>query len=264
MAERSYIFADESAEPELRRLRLLESVFDADTRRWVLSAASSLVARRCLEVGAGAGSIANWMASEVGPSGKVVAIDLDTRFLKDVPANVEVVQSCLGTSPNLTERFDLAHARYVLIHNADVRAVLRSMLAAVSPGGTIAVEEPDFSVAEAIVGPLELKQSFGKVREAIRSMFEKRGMTYALGRELPEIVREAGAIVDAVEYDVATARGGSPLAQMMAQSAAALHDKYLASGKVSAEDLSNYARFAASPDCWALYYATVRIRARVD
>jgi 2-polyprenyl-3-methyl-5-hydroxy-6-metoxy-1,4-benzoquinol methylase len=264
MADRSYLFAGESAEPELRRLRLLESVFDEDTRRWVRSAASSLVSLRCLEVGAGAGSIATWMASEVGPDGKVVALDLDTRFLRDLPANVAVVQSSLGTSPNPAGRFDLAHARYVLIHNADARAVLRGMLAAVSPGGTIVVEEPDFSAAEALVGPPELKESFGKVREAIASVFASRGMTYALGRELPEIVRGEGATVDAIEYDAATARGGSPLARMMAQSAEALREKYLASGKVSAEDLSNYASFAASPDCWGLYYATVRIRARVE
>jgi ubiquinone/menaquinone biosynthesis C-methylase UbiE len=34
----------------------------------------------CLEVGAGAGSIARWLARRVGPTGSVVATDLDTRF----------------------------------------------------------------------------------------------------------------------------------------------------------------------------------------
>jgi SAM-dependent methyltransferase len=264
MADPSYVFADSSVEPELRRLRLLESVFDEDTRRWIRSTPRSLVAQRCLEIGAGAGSIAAWLASEVGPGGKVVAVDLETKFLTDLPANVEVVQERFGAEPNPTSKFNLTHARYVLIHNADASAVLRSMLAALSPGGTIVLEEPDFSAACALIGPPELKQSFANVREAIRGMFAGRGMTHALGRELPELVRTAGAKLDAVEYDAPVARGGSPLAQMMHQSAVALRDKYLASGKATAEDLSNYSEFAASPECWGIYYATVRIRAHVE
>jgi 2-polyprenyl-3-methyl-5-hydroxy-6-metoxy-1,4-benzoquinol methylase len=264
MTDHSYIFADGSADPELQRLRLLESVFDDDTHRWVRATPGSLVARRCLEVGAGAGSIATWLASEVGPDGKVVAMDLDTRFLTDVPDNVEVVQGCLGSGADPTGKFAVAHARYVLIHNADALAVLGSMLSALSPGGTVLIEEPDFSCASALVGPPGLKQSFAKVREAIRAMFAARGMTYALGRELPELVRQAGAVLDAVEYDTAMARGGSALARMMRQSAAALRDKYLATGEATSEDLADYATFATSPECWGIYYATVRIRAHVE
>ncbi len=262
MTDTSYIFSDGSSEPELERLRLLESVFDEDTRRWVRSTSASLVGRRCLEVGAGAGSIAAWLASEVGPSGKVVAVDLDTKFLRGLPKNVDVVQGRVGIASNLAADFDLVHARYVLIHNSDVREVLQSMLATLSPGGTLLIEEPDFSVASALVGSPPLKQSFSNVREAIRCMFGDRGMSYSLGRELPELVRETGATLDAVEYDAPAAKGGSALARMMQQSAAALRDKYLATGKVTAADLSNYAEFAASAECWGIYYSTVRIRVR--
>ena len=46
---------------------------------------------RCLEVGAGAGSIAGWLADRVGPSGQVIATDLDTRFLEQqARPNLEV------------------------------------------------------------------------------------------------------------------------------------------------------------------------------
>jgi len=256
-----YIFGDRADQPELARLKLLESVFDEDTRRWLRPNSTSLTARRCLEVGAGAGSIASWLASEVGPTGRVVAIDPDTRFLHDLAPNVEILQGRVGVVPLPVGEFDLVHARYVLIHNVDPSIVLSNMLAALSPGGTLVIEEPDFSATHALVGPPALKASFARVREAIRCTFADRGMSYELGRELPELVRQAGATLDAVEYDTPVARGGSPLAQMMQQSAFALRDKYLASGQVTAEDLSNYSEFAAETACWGIYYATVRVRA---
>lgn len=37
---------------------------------------------RCAEVGAGTGSVAQLLADRVGPSGRVLAVDLDTRFLE--------------------------------------------------------------------------------------------------------------------------------------------------------------------------------------
>ena len=39
---------------------------------------------RCLEIGAGAGSIAAWLCEQVDADGSVVAIDLDTRLIDDM------------------------------------------------------------------------------------------------------------------------------------------------------------------------------------
>src|SRR5579862_1500154 len=42
----------------------------------------------CLEIGAGDGSVARWMAAKVGPTGRVLATDIDLRFvLQDRAAN---------------------------------------------------------------------------------------------------------------------------------------------------------------------------------
>ncbi len=37
---------------------------------------------RCLEVGAGRGSMARWLAQQVGEQGRVVATDVDTTYLE--------------------------------------------------------------------------------------------------------------------------------------------------------------------------------------
>src|SRR6478609_10070224 len=59
----------------------LEDVFDPVTRGHLtrLGLASG---SRCLEVGAGSGSIARWMADQVGSSGRVLAVDLDPRWIR--------------------------------------------------------------------------------------------------------------------------------------------------------------------------------------
>ena len=57
------------------RLALLEQIFDPLSRR-----RRDMVqpGRRCLEVGAGRGSMAVWLAQRVGPSGHVVGSPIDS------------------------------------------------------------------------------------------------------------------------------------------------------------------------------------------
>jgi hypothetical protein len=59
---------------------LLERIFDPMSRR--RRAMVVQPGRRCLEVGAGHGSMADWMAEQVGPGGRVVATDIDAGYLR--------------------------------------------------------------------------------------------------------------------------------------------------------------------------------------
>ena len=77
-------------EAEDDRLSLLERIFDP------LSCRRRGLVRpgwRCLEVGAGRGSMAVWLAKQVGKSGKVVATDIDVTYLNRLHLpNLEVRQ----------------------------------------------------------------------------------------------------------------------------------------------------------------------------
>lgn len=64
-----------------RRLSLLENYLDPMTRR--LSMLGIGHGLRCLEVGAGSGSVASWLSKQVGPTGRVVATDIDIQLLKN-------------------------------------------------------------------------------------------------------------------------------------------------------------------------------------
>jgi hypothetical protein len=71
---------DNAARQAPARHGALADLFDAGTIRHLESCGIG-TGWRCLEIGGGGGSIARWLADRVGPSGRVVATDIDTRFL---------------------------------------------------------------------------------------------------------------------------------------------------------------------------------------
>src|SRR4249919_1547951 len=121
---------DNAAAEAPARLAALASMYDATTTR-------NLLARGvgpgwcCLEVGGGNGSIASWLANRTAPNGRVLATDLDTRFLDTLSVpNLEVLRHDI-TRDSLPDRtFDLIHARLVLVHLEQWEQVLERLMAA--------------------------------------------------------------------------------------------------------------------------------------
>jgi SAM-dependent methyltransferase len=255
-----YIFEDAASLRELERLRLIESIFDAKTCE-LLRETGDLRARRFLEVGAGAGSIARFLRGEAGHEGRVVAIDTNTRFLVELDG-VEVVAGDVRDAPPGAYESDVVHARYVLIHNERPGAVLDAMLAALAPGGFVLLEEPDFSAACAIDGPEAFVSAHEAVSRAILAMFRARGMDPALGRRLGELLAERGFELVSNECETHVAPGGSPVARMMRLSTEQLAEKYAATGAVSPEQIAAHVRFADDVTCSAIHYATHRVLGR--
>ena len=60
----------------------LAGMFDHFTQARITESVS-LAGARCLELGAGNGSIAVWLADQVGPDGEVIATDIDTRHIPE-------------------------------------------------------------------------------------------------------------------------------------------------------------------------------------
>ncbi|WP_036485337.1 methyltransferase domain-containing protein [Myxosarcina sp. GI1] len=261
MSENKYVFTDTQLNSELERLRLLEKVCDPLSKRLIL-ATGITTGWQCLEVGAGAGSIVRSMSEIVGSSGRVIAVDIDTRFIEDISLpNVEIIRDDIR-NPNLSltkNSFDLIHVRNVLIHLADFRVALSRILNLLKPGGWLVVEEPDFSATRAIYGNKQDCQAVDRVNQAIRQMFSDRDLNYSLGVLLPSMFQQLGLQIHTVENDVPIVNGGSNVATMMNMSATQLREKYLATGKASEEDIKNYCQFAEDSSFWAIYVATVGV-----
>src|SRR5215470_17301474 len=84
-----YVFGNEGKEAPTR-FAALSALFDPGTKQHI-EARGLRPGWRCLEVGGGGGTIAAWLASRVGPDGRVLATDIDPRFLQslEIP-NLEV------------------------------------------------------------------------------------------------------------------------------------------------------------------------------
>jgi SAM-dependent methyltransferase len=258
MSEAAYVFDGTKHDAELERLRALEAVFDGGTQRVLLSAGLSQ-GWRCLEIGAGAGSIAAWMSGAVGPTGRVAAVDLNARFLAHGEStNIDVHEADIRSVALEPASFDLAHARFVFIHVVEWQAALTATLELLKPGGWLVIEEPDFSSSRALAGPPELRRAFGSVHRAIEAMFAARTMDFAFGARLPAILQEYGLDGMALENDAPMVPGGSAFAKMMGMSATQLRDKYVATGFATDEDIRRYGSFTADRSCWATYHGTIR------
>jgi precorrin-6B methylase 2 len=259
-SDREYVFDGVDRSVEFERLRAIETLFDPGT----IELLSNVVrpGARCLEVGAGAGSIAEWFADRVGPEGQVEAVDLDTEFLEHLSRNVRVTNGDVRSVDFQDRIFDVIHARFVLIHNSDAGAVLDCLLGRLAPGGYLALEEPDFASAHAYLASASEREAFDAVSRAIREVFSRRGQQHTFGRALPSLLSVRGLEVVQVECASPVSRGASGLARMMGMSTSQLEDKYRATGEVTGELISRYVEFTQNRSGWALYHSTVRVLAK--
>ncbi len=98
-------------------------------------------------MGGGGGSVARWLAERVGPAGRVLCTDLDTRIIEQGSAaaggNLEVRRHDIAHDELPREAFDLAHARLVMIHVPERERALENMVKALKPGGWLVIEDFD-------------------------------------------------------------------------------------------------------------------------
>ena len=192
-----------------RRFELLEACYDPSSfqRAALLGAGGS--GWRCLDVGAGHGSFARWLAEQVGEAGSVVAADLDVGLLeRSSTPRLEVRQMDVRTDPLEEAAFDFVHTRIVLIHLPERFEVLARLAAALRPGGILMIEEDDiYPVLGTATG------AYREGWEAFLAATAAAGVDPTWPRTLPERLDGLG-LVD-VDGEIASQffRGGSAPAQ---------------------------------------------------
>ena len=113
----------------------LAELLDPATRQRI-SELVSLPGSRCLEVAAGGGSVAVWLASQASA---VVATDLKPQHIPPHPRLS--VQKHDITSGTPLGTFDLVHARLLLNHLPERDRAVEHMVDALSPGGVLLTED---------------------------------------------------------------------------------------------------------------------------
>jgi SAM-dependent methyltransferase len=243
---------------ELERLRLLEQAADPIT----IAAFDRLGVGpgwRCLEVGAGAGSMAGWLADRAGPT-SVVATDLDTQFLNGLAdRGVRVLHHDITADPPPAEAFDLIHLRHVLVHLPQRRQVLARLASWLAPGGWLVVEDAHVS-PELINSPAVRAARVGVIRllaDRVGSDFHTWAST------LPLPLEDTGLTDAEVRATVVTVRGGTASARLGQLGLERLSPQLVEAGILSAEDIAEAHTAFADPrlldHSHVLFCATARL-----
>ncbi|MFE9121631.1 class I SAM-dependent methyltransferase [Streptomyces sp. NPDC007172] len=171
---------------ELERLQLLEKTYDPGTVR-VLDRLPMRRDWRCLELGAGAGSIAYLLAGRV-PDGSVLAVDIDPRFIDgDRAPHLTVRASDITVEDFPDGSFDLIHARALFMHLPRREEIVERAMKWLAPGGWLVIEDVHFLPAEHSPYPV-WQQVHGAYLAALRD----QGIDLAWARRIPATLEAAG------------------------------------------------------------------------
>lgn len=238
-----YIFANGS-ELGHHDLDHLGRLLDAPTT-WRLERLGLTADLRCLELGAGSGSIANWLA---GRTREVVAVDIDTTQLYDVAPGVQVIRHDVRDGLPVEGPFDLIHARLLLLHLPEREQILNRLVDALAPGGHLVLGDMTDRPLDVLAVP----------EPADRDLWEKiqhlsyhvvgpaSGISWTWARETPQRMSAAGLVdVDVMDYSETMTGGtdGCLLHRIRNQQAEPL---LLAAG-ATADELARYRELLLEP-----------------
>lgn len=242
----SYVF-DQQWSGELVRLKSLEDTFHGNTTR-VLSERGIAAGWRCLEIGAGAGAVAAWMAAR---GADVLATDLDTRHLTG--DGYEVRRHDIVTDPLDDDAFDLAHARAVLEHLPNRADTIARIARAVRPGGWVVIEDVTFEGASAdlmvAASSPDLAASYRRMLDHVATVFRRSGADPAWARQLPAHLEATGLVDVGAQVHAPIVRDGNGWTLLTLDQ---LRAPIVAMGLATAEEVEEAHRalgagFAATP-----------------
>lgn len=188
-----YLLDNQQSEAGVR-FDALSVLFDPVTFRH-LSGIGVGAGSRCWEVGAGGPNVASWLAERVGPTGRVLASDIDTSWMGTTGA-YDVVRHDVGVDAPPLGPFDLVHARLVLVHVLQRQAALTAMIGALKPGGWLLLEDADPAL-QPLICPDEFgraQQLANRLRRGFRELLAHHGADLSFGRTLPRLLREGGLL----------------------------------------------------------------------
>jgi len=214
---------------------------------------------RCLEVGAGAGTISEWMAGVVGDDGAVLSTDVDLRFHGEPVGTTEVRQHDITRDPLPAGEFDLVHVRAVLQHIAERDSAVDRMIDALKPGGWLVVEDGDMRSFEA----QPLPEPLGTVhRTMCAAAAHQAYRDQNVGTRLLAMLQERGLLDLHAHGLVDTMRAGEDSGEWWYLAIEHVREMLVGAGVVSDEDLTTALDQARAPGFVMLGPLSVQVRGR--
>lgn len=191
------------------RLQLLNEIYGPSSRR-LLWLAGLVEGSHVLELGCGTGTMSEWIAEQVGPSGHVVGVDASESQLVEARARCHAFAQASfrvadATATGLTPgTFDLVYMRLLLMHLPDPGVALQHAKSLLRPGGVLVCEEA--AIDSTFCDPPSPAQR--SLHELGARIGAGRGCDYNVARRLSSLVRVAGfADLDVTAYQPVFTRG---------------------------------------------------------
>jgi SAM-dependent methyltransferase len=158
-------------------------------------------ARRILDVGAGLGQMTRVLARSAVPGARVIGVERDPRQIAEANRQAEAAgekdlveiregrAEALPLEASEWGTFDLAHARFLLEHVPDPLAVVTQMVAAVRPGGRVALLDDDHELLRFHPDPPVVAGAW----EVYWRSYARADCDPLVGRRLPSLLHAAGA-----------------------------------------------------------------------
>ena len=233
--------------PEERRLGLLASVFDPLSTTTLAGLGVGKQAR-CLEIGAGSGSIAQWLSRQA-VEGEVIATDLNTSLLEQLPEpNIVPLVHDVTKDPFPAGSFDVIHARFVLSHLPGRKKVLDRMVEWLRPGGFVMVESFSWFPVDSSPSPL-YKEVLQKWSDLI---LDTIGTDSRWSREFPTALGQFGLRDLGAETITQHLQGGSPLADFWRLTVDMSRDQLIKGGYLTEQQIEGAYELMRDPHFWDL------------
>ena len=197
---------------QTRRLITQAQLYNPSTRAF-LQAAGISKGMKVLELGSGVGDVSLLLADLVGPSGRIVGVELKSAAVETARArvatigwlNVEYLAGDIA-SVQLDQDFDAVVGRFVLMWLPDPLAVLGRVVRHLRPGGVVALQDNDFTFSVLASAPLPL---FDRLSAWLKETQSQGGPDYHMGLKMQRLYQHVGLPAPQLTLDAPLGTGAN-------------------------------------------------------
>lgn len=264
MSDDSYLLAGGSA--ELERLRLQARVWEPDTEV-MLDQIGVQAGWHCIDLGCGAMGILGPLNRRVGPTGRVVGVDLDPKQLAAARdfvqagalSNVEILERDAYQTSLPRASFDFTHVRFVFAPVGRDDQLIQEMLALTRPGGIMAIQEPDATCWSCYPE----HPAWTRLKDVILAAFARGGGDFNAGQRTFAMLRHAGMRNIRIRAAVVALQDEHPYKRLPIQFATSLRKRIVDAGLMSDSELdaaiAECEQVAADPSTIMLSFALTQV-----
>ena len=193
-----------------------------------------------IDVGCGVLGILRLLCERVGPSGRVVGLERESRILdaaRQAAAQhsllVEFVQGDATSLDLPADSFDFVHERTVLLNVHDPATVIAEMVRIARPGGVVALQEPDHSGW--VCDPPH--PAWDPLLAELLAAYRRNGKNFNTGRRIARALRDAGLTDVQVQVSARVTQAGEYYQTFLLTLTSLMRDQIITGGRLTAAEL---------------------------